>query len=274
MHPILFTLFGLPIYTYGFMAMCGLLSAVATWGWLGRREPKFGGDLPTSLAFWLMLPGILGARLAYVLANRSFFAAHPGEILRIDHGGLIFYGGLVAACLALVGCAKARKLPVAELFDFAAVGLAIGHACGRVGCFMYGCCHGKPALAAHPACWQGVVFPAGTPTGDLFPDIPLIPVQLYEAAGLLALWMALLALRRRLAPHPGLATAIYMLAYAPLRFGLEFLRGDDRQPGAFGLDVAQVVSAGLFLGGLAVLAWVLARARSCAAAPKRQGGRA
>lgn len=250
MHPELFTLFGKTVTTYGLMAMLGLLAAIATWAFLRRRLPDFPPDLPSNLGVLLILAGLVGARAAYVVANWPDFAAHPAEILRVDHGGLIFYGGLLLASLALVVYARLARLPLWRLADFAIPGLAVGHAFGRVGCFLFGCCHGAPATA-HPA--LGIAFPAGTPLGDATSSVPLYPVQLWEAVALLLIWLLLLRLHAR--PHrPGTLFAAYLLLYPPVRFALEFLRGDLRQP-AFGpLDVAQAVSLLLFLAGLLLFA--------------------
>ncbi|MFY9375303.1 MAG: prolipoprotein diacylglyceryl transferase family protein, partial [Kiritimatiellia bacterium] len=73
MHPILFHIFGRPIYSYGVMAALGFLSAILTWQWLGRHEnrpPGFAADL----GFWLMTSGIIGARAAYVIANWPYYS--------------------------------------------------------------------------------------------------------------------------------------------------------------------------------------------------------
>ena len=74
MHPILFSVFGKEIYSYGIMAALGFLVGILTWLWLGRREsrpPGFAADL----GFWLMAGGIVGSRLAYVVANWSYYRA-------------------------------------------------------------------------------------------------------------------------------------------------------------------------------------------------------
>ena len=73
MHPILFTLFGFPVRSYGVMAALGFLSAVGTWMWLGRRDKEFPQELAVDLGVWLMLSGILGSRIAYVVANWSHY---------------------------------------------------------------------------------------------------------------------------------------------------------------------------------------------------------
>lgn len=244
MHPVLFTLFGHPFYAYGACAAVGFLAAVWLWG---RMAPRAGlkKDNAGDLGAALLLSGIVGARAAYVVANWSFFARNPAEIVRIDHGGLIFYGGFILGCLALILFARLKKWKLLDAADFAIVGLAASHACGRVGCFTRGCCHGAAAVPS----WLGMVYPANC---DAIPaalqGVPLYPVQLVEAvllAGVTAvLWRAWHK------PHaPGAVFGLYLLLYPPIRFCLEFFRGDERQ--AFGvLDIAQAVSIALFAVGV------------------------
>lgn len=252
MHPILFSVFGKEIYSYGIMAALGFLAGILTWLWMARREtrpPGFAADL----GFWLMAGGIVGSRLAYVVANWSYYRAAPLEIVRIDQGGLIFYGGFLLACAALVLFARHHRVPVWHLADFAIPALAIGHALGRLGCFLNGCCYGRPA--GDHLC--GIAYPPVCEPGKLFPGIPLFPVQLIESAALLAIWTALLyAYPRR--KKDGAVFALYLLLYPPVRFALEYLRGDDRLSW-FALDVAQVTSIALLLIGLALFAFLPAK---------------
>lgn len=252
MHPILFSVFGKEIYSYGILAALGFLSGMLTWVWLARREtrpPGFAADL----GFWLMAGGIVGSRLAYVVANWSYYRAAPLEIVRIDQGGLIFYGGFLLASAALVIFARHHRVPVWHLADFAIPALAIGHALGRLGCFLNGCCYGRPA-DDH---FCGIAYPPVCEPGKLFPGIPLFPVQLIESAALLAIWAVLLfAYPRR--KKDGATFALYLLLYPPVRFALEYLRGDERQS-LLALDVAQITSIALFLSGLALFAFLPAR---------------
>lgn len=243
MHPVLFQIFGKEIYTYGILAASGFMAAILTWVWLGRREtrpPGFAADL----GFWLMSGGIVGSRLAYVAANWTYYRIHPLGIVRIDQGGLIFYGGLILASIVLVFFARHQRLPVWHLADFAIPGLAIGHALGRLGCFFNGCCYGQPAANS----WWGVVYPPICEPGRLFAGVPLYPVQLAEAAGLLAIWLALLFAypRRR---KDGAVFALYLVLYPLLRFFLEYFRGDDRQDWLV-VNAAQTVSVLLLLAGI------------------------
>lgn len=247
MHPILFQIFGKEIHSYGIMAALGFLAAILTWAWLGRREtrpPGFAADL----GFWLMTSGIIGSRLAYVAANWAYYRAAPLEIIRIDQGGLVFYGGLILASAALVWFAWHHRLPLWHAADFAIPGLAIGHALGRVGCFLNGCCYGRPAGAS----WCGIVYPPVCEPGRLHAGVPLYPVQIIEAAALLLIWVVLLFAypRRR---KDGAVFALYLVLYPPCRFLLEYLRGDERLAW-FRLDAAQATSLALLIAGILLFA--------------------
>ena len=250
MHPIFWQLGARPIYWFGVMMALAFLAVIGHWNRLALRtgrSPGFGSEL----GFWLILAGILGARLAYVLASAPEFLAHPWEILRVDHGGLVYYGGFIGGCLAALLFARARREPLWALADFTITGVPLGHAFGRIGCFLNGCCYGAPTGLP----W-GVCFPATHETHGL----AVHPTQLYEAAFNLALYGALLLfyLRGRRAGAPaGRVLALYLLLYPPFRFLVEFLRGDERLRG-LGLNMAQEVSVALFAAGLAL--WFL-RAR-------------
>jgi phosphatidylglycerol:prolipoprotein diacylglycerol transferase len=253
MHPVFFDLhiFGRPVYWYGVMVALGYLAVMFFWSWLARRE-KLAAGFSSSLATWLIVAGILGARLAYILANWHEYAANPLDILRIDRGGLVYYGGLIGGVAGFFLFARVKKLPVFALGDFAVCGLPLGHALGRVGCFMNGCCYGSPCSLSWAVPMQ---------------DAMRHPVQLYEAAGNLLLFAALCALyfRKR---RDGSVAAAYFLLYPLLRFTLEFWRGDLRIT-YFGMTLAQNTSVALFIAGLVILA-LRPRERRPLAAPHQQ----
>jgi phosphatidylglycerol:prolipoprotein diacylglycerol transferase len=259
--PVCLTLFGHPVYWYGALLAAGFGAGLIHLAWLGRREgrdPAFASDL----AFWLIIGGILGARAAYVLGNWSEFADQPGQILRVDKGGLVFYGGFFGAGLAAWLFARARREPLLRLLDYTLTALPLGHALGRIGCFVNGCCQGS----VH-AGWLSCTYPRasavwwsqvddGLLSGKAAAALPVWPVQLFEAAGNLALYLLLFAAYRR--KHSGGAiVALYFLLYATLRFSLEFLRGDlSGRVVWHGLTSAQWVSLGLFAAAL-LLAYIL-----------------
>jgi len=235
MHPIAFHIGAHPVYWYGIMAAAGFLAATAHWSLLARREkrpPGFGSDL----AFWLMAGGIIGARIAYVIADLPYYLDHPAAIWRMDQGGLIFYGGLLGGIAAFFIFAARRRLAVPSLADFAVSGLPLGHAIGRIGCFLNGCCYGTECS-----------LPWSVYLHDAFRH----PTQLYESAGNFAIYALLLWLYLR-RPRPGTVLAAYLMLYPALRFMDEFVRGDERLR-FLGLTVAQDISLLLFATGLTLM---------------------
>ena len=249
MDPVCFHIGSKPVYWYGIFVAIAFLAGVLHWS---RRERKAGmpEGFASELAIWIMLGGILGARAAYVVANIRVYAAEPLSILRIDQGGLIYYGGLIGGTLAVLALAARRRIERWVLGDFVIVALPLGHALGRIGCFINACCYG--AITTGPlGVWTILRAPGeATPQGAF-----RHPAQLYEAAANLAVYALLLGWQRRQRPA-GSTVALYLVTYPVARFLIEFLRGDERAQWA-GLNVAQWISVGLFVAGLAV--WKLRR---------------
>ena len=142
MHPDLISIGPLNIKTYGCFMALGFLAAWQVLAWLCRR----GGRAPeplSNLLIALMLTGVLGSRIAYVVEHwKSEFAAQPMAVIRIDQGGLMFYGGLILALTYFFAWCLVRRERILPLADMLAVVIPLGHAFGRVGCFFYGCCYG------------------------------------------------------------------------------------------------------------------------------------
>ncbi len=233
MNPICFTIGAHPVYWYGVMMALAFMAGLLHWHWLGHKTGR-DVSLASDLAFWLMVGGIIGARIAYVLSNYDYFKDAPQNIFRVDQGGLIFYGGLIGGILTFYILAKWRHLNMVDLADFTITALPLGHAFGRIGCFLNGCCGG--CEVAEPS-W-------------LAPGLTHYPVQLYEALfnfgvyGLLTWYF----IRHRGSKY-GSVAALYLMTYPVCRFLLEFIRGDERMR-VGGLDVAQLISLTLFLIGL------------------------
>ena len=246
MHPVCFYLGPKPIYWFGVMMALAFLATVSVWNWLAPRTGRPAG-YGSELGFWIMISGVVGARAAEVLTNWAHYAAHPAQIIRVDQGGLVYYGGFILACLAVIAFARRRRDPLWALADYAVVGLPLGHALGRVGCFINGCCYGLPTTL---------------PWAVRFPDtheshgVPVHPTQLYEAAYNLLLFGVLLAFYLRRRPPAGRVFALYLLLYPPFRLLVEFIREEPRN--GFGLTAAQMTSLPLLLAGLA-LWWFLGR---------------
>ena len=158
MHPYLFELplpWGKTLRppSYGFMIAVGFLVCL----WLLQRRGRRMGLDPAALfdvATAALVGGIVGARLFYVVHNWSEFSGSPLRILAFWHGGLAFFGGVMGGAAGLLAMVWKKGLPLRMTLDLAAGLLPLGHAFGRVGCFLNGCCFGKVTDL-----WVGMRFP-------------------------------------------------------------------------------------------------------------------
>ena len=248
MFPDLIDIGFLHLKTYGACMASGFLLC-----WILAEKLSGRKDLSNSL-MCLMLSGVAGSRIAYVIEHwQAEFAADPLRIVRIDQGGLMFYGGFILAMVFFfVWCRIHRERPLA-LADLMSTLVPLGHAFGRIGCFFYGCCYGKDSDA-----WCAVVFPAGSPSwyehGRRM--VSVLPTQLFEAAALLALFALLMAVYVRCRRY---TTGIYLVGYAVIRFGMEYLRGDPRAAvGPF--SISQTISLAMAAFG-ALFLFVSARSK-------------
>ena len=218
MDRVAFSIGSLVITWYGILVVTGFVLGL----WTASRRclrDRIAPELVADLGLWLMVGAIAGSRLWYVVAFwHEEFARRPlWEVLAIYHGGLVFYGGLIGASLATVFYARARAVPLWKLADTLAPSIALGQACGRVGCFLNGCCYGS-------AC----TLPWAVHYADLAPASPgtgVHPTQLYESGLDLLLYLTL-AWHHRRKRFDGQTFALYLVAYGALRFAVEFFRGD------------------------------------------------
>lgn len=256
MNPIVFEFGKLSIHWYGIMVALGFLASVGWMQW-NRRQVGMTIDQVADLTFFALLGGVLGARTWYVIQFWEEFRGHPLEIVMIQKGGLVYYGGLLLAMLVIFGFCRWRQLSLARVLDLCAIGLPVGHAFGRIGCFIQGCCHGRPATG-----WLSFQYPrvgyVVDVQGHLFNPLlsqPVYPVQLFESGGSLLLAVIMyFALRRQ---RPGQTAALYLIGYGLMRFSLEFFRGDHRNLLCGVFTPAQTM--GMILVPVGVVAWLLLR---------------
>ncbi|PIE70758.1 MAG: prolipoprotein diacylglyceryl transferase [Deltaproteobacteria bacterium] len=253
MHPVLFSLGPVTLHTYGLFVALGFLAGIF---WT-RLEAVWRGQEPEpilDLAFIVLLAAIAGARLFYVIIYPEQFADDLLSIFMIWNGGLVFYGGFVTALIAVWIYLKKKEMPVWEVGDILAPGLALGHGIGRMGCFFAGCCYGKTCDL--PWAVQFADPMSLAPTGML-----LHPSQLYSVLGNLLLFVLLLSLKRFMR-FSGQLFWIYVGLYGLMRSFLERFRGDPRGDVVWGLlSVSQFIGLLLFVFSLSMLL-VLSRKRN------------
>ncbi|MGB9073997.1 MAG: prolipoprotein diacylglyceryl transferase [Terriglobales bacterium] len=248
MFPRLFHIGSFYLPTYGFLVASGVLIGL----WISVRNSEKQGinaDDAWNLGILVVLAGIIGAKILYVVNDWSTYAANWREIFSLStlQAGGVFSGGLVAALVMAAWYMRRHRMPPLRTCDAFAPGLAFGHVLGRFGCFSAGCCYGKPTTH-----FWGVVFTdplakavSGTPLG-----VHLEPTQLIEAAAeffnfLLLTWM----FKRR--KFDGQIFGSFMFLYGVERFFIEFLRDDPGRGEVFGglMSGTQLISIFLVLGG-------------------------
>jgi len=263
MHPILFeipriefldwVIGPVPIRLYGLMIGLGFIIGI----YLAARRAKKEGidpDRVLDLGVYMLLTAIVGSRLLFVLTNLGEFAEKPLEAFALWKGGLVFYGGLLAAVPVGIWYLKRHALPVWKTADIMAPSIALGQAFGRLGCFFAGCCYGAPCSG--PVCITFSDVHSLAPLG-----VPLFPTQLMEATGNLLIFCALILLRRY-KKFDGQLFWFYVVLYAVLRFNIEFFRGDAVRGLYFGgaISTSQIIAIGMvILSG--IMLWKLRPAR-------------
>ncbi len=264
MHPILFEIpkidFGnwvlgpIPIRMYGLMIGIGFLISM----YLASRQARKEGldpDRILDMGVYLLLAAIVGSRILYVLTNLQEFTRNPLDAFAIWKGGLVFYGGLLAAVPVGIWYVRRHKLPVWKTADIMAPYIALGHGFGRLGCFFAGCCFGAPCSG--PFC---ITFSDPHSLAPL--GVPLVPTQLIESGGEFLIF-GLLLLVRRFRKYDGQVFWFYPLFYAVLRFIIEFYRGDVVRGLYFGgvISTSQIIAIGMVFLSLFML-WRLRRTTS------------
>ncbi len=251
--------FGLKLQAYGILLALGFLACYISARWVAKRSERNPNEVDT-LIMLAAIGGVIGARIVFVIQNwEKLFAAQPLKAFAFWEGGLVFYGGLICAALAIAIYGLLKREDLRSLADYCLIFVPLGHAFGRLGCFFYGCCFGGRTDSALGICfpkgshaWQHQVA-AGELSRYATQALPVWPTQLIEAAGCLILFFTLLLLYKTQRLRTGLCAGVYCIGYACLRFIGECLRDDPRGAFHLGMSFSQLISCGLFIIGLTLI---------------------
>jgi len=238
MHPILFEVGGLTIYSYGVLLAAAYLLGLQ-FALMRARSRGLDGQRVMDLGIWIIISALLGAKLLLLIVDFRQFTANPGEMLNLARSGGVFYGGLIAAVVVAFVYMRRHRMPLWTTTDVFAPGIALGHIVGRLGCLLAGCCFGKPTTVPWAITFTN---PAAMANSGTTLGVPLHPTQLYDAGAELLILLFLLAFERRGRPFPGRTFWTYMLLYGLSRFVIEFYRGDNRGTVFDVLSTSQFVS--------------------------------
>lgn len=256
MHKVAFELGPLTIHWYGIFVAGGFLLGL----WTASKRALHDQVAPETIAdlgVWLIIGAIVGARVLYVISywDESFAGRPFLSVFKVWEGGLVYYGGLIGASLACVLFVRFRKQNLWKIADIMAPSIALGHAIGRIGCLMNGCCYGKPTDLP----WA-IHFPLDHETHG----IGVHPTQIYESILNLILYAGLAWYFRR-RQIEGQVFAAYLVGYAVFRSFNEFFRGDYPVYYAGVLTPAHLVSFFVLLAGIFLFWWLRRSEKSVSA---------
>lgn len=256
MKPILFTInlgiVKIPIHSYGVMlALSFFLGTLLAARWAEMREGIKGDDY-ISITMWVMVAILIGSRLFFVIEHWDEYSKHPLDIFAVWKGGLVLYGGFFGGVAGGIYMAWRRKISIPRYFDAGAPSIALGIFLTRIGCFLNGCCYGKPTDSPF-----GVSFPKGSyayynhlRNGLISPEssssLPVHPTQLYSSFGGLVLFGIMLLLIRRKKKFDGQYMFEFTILYSIMRFVVEIFRGDHPRWALSLMTTPQIISLLLF----------------------------
>lgn len=241
MYPVLIKIGPITIYTYGFFIFLGVLVGYLVCLQEAKKE-EVDKNAFSNIILWTLIFSFLGAKFLYIIVDFKYFIKDPLSTIR---SGFVFYGGIISGTITLFLLTKKYKISFLKFADIIALGLPLGHALGRIGCFCYGCCYGKPTTS-----WIGLLFSPDSPAGYL--GLKVIPTQLISAAFLIVIFIILWNLRKKKRFYGQLALT-YIILYSFFRFLIEFWRGDPRGQFLF-LSTSQIIALTLFV--LSCIFWI------------------
>jgi phosphatidylglycerol:prolipoprotein diacylglycerol transferase len=235
---------------FALMALCGLIAFTLMTIFILEKKEK-GSQKITNRILIVCAAGFL-ALVAFAFVFNSLF--HSIAQGRIVLGGITWLGGILGAFPVIVllmhfFCPRIKGNAL-FYFNLLIPAIALGHAFGRIGCFCGGCCYGGVTDS-----FLGVKFPAGSHAAHLYPapdgrSLPLYPTQLFEAVFELLTFATMMIFYKKLRQH---FLKIYCFGYGIFRFGVEFLRGDNRGSVGFALSPSQFMSIILILIGFLLI---------------------
>jgi phosphatidylglycerol---prolipoprotein diacylglyceryl transferase len=261
-----------PIYSYGVMLGTSMIV-----GWfLAMRNSKQDGipvDDAGAIYMWSAVWSIIGARLLYVITNPNTFLHDPVEIVRVNNGGLVAYGGMIAAVLTSWYQCHKRKIPMLQWADAGTPSVVLGTGITRMGCFLFGCDFGRRSDLPWAVSFPGptALAPGGSPAWmrhvseyglarDAVRSFPVHPTQLYELMVGFFLFGVLMTVRRY-RQFSGQVFLAWVIGYGILRPLIEILRDDDQRGTVGPLSTSQFIGMTSVVLGVALLVHLFRRYR-------------
>jgi len=245
---IICTIFGIHIYFYGVVMACAITLGTLFSNYIGEKVFNFSKDTIIDMAPYLIVFGIIGARLYYCILNHDFYLRFPTEILAIRHGGISIHGAILGGFIGLALFAKRHNCSIKKLCDVSAIGLVLAQSVGRWGNFFNSEAFGTPTNLP----WKLYIAPQYRP-------IPynnyeyFHPTFLYESVLDFIIFLILFILvKKDFHKKEGNIALAYLILYSIVRIFVESFRIDSESY-IHGVPIAIIVSASIILVSLPVL---------------------
>jgi len=222
MHPVLFNIGPLTVYTYGVFVFLGAAAGYFICLKLAQRQ-GLDKNILFDILFWGLCWGFIGARLLYILIEYRRLLEDPLSVI-LSRSGFVFYGGVISGLGAVYLLARKHKIKFLKLADILATAMPLAHSLGRLGCFSHGCCYGS---------------------------VKGIPVQLV-CSGFLFLLFCLFWFLKGKDKAYGKIASYYLIFYGAFRFVIEFYRADPRGYILF-MSTSQFISLIMAASGVLLL---------------------
>ena len=239
---ILCTVFGVNIYYYGVIMAAAIATGTLISDWFSTKYFGFKKDTVIDLAPYVIIFGIIGARLYYCLLDFDFYLRFPTEILAVRHGGISIHGAIFGGLFGLWLFSLRHKFSFLRLADISSIGLVLGQAIGRWGNFFNSEAYGMPTGLP----WKLYIAPQ-------YRQIPFSneefyhPAFLYESLLDICIFGILVYLvKSKRLKFDGQLALIYLILYSFARILVELIRIDSVAY-IFGIPVAIFVSAGIII---------------------------
>jgi phosphatidylglycerol---prolipoprotein diacylglyceryl transferase len=247
---------GISVYWGGLLVTLSGL-AFFLWVFYHRKQiPGLSFNVLLNEAFIAMVSAVILGKLFYVIENRDFYQANPGQIWSFS--GFRMWGALLGFTLSVSIYNKIKKIPVLRVLDLMVPGLLMFQAIYRINCLIRGCCYGIPTSLPWSVVYTRPESPAYYAGLNLPPGMGLHPVSFYEIIYCLIVLTVILRLRGKIKPE-GSLFLLFVILYAAWRLITDFLRAGT--PFIAGLQQAQFVSALALIVAIPLLVYTLKKGR-------------